>query len=93
MKHHAQHKAISDKYCPRFGEIAVEKGFITAEELDAALRIQLEDELAGRPHRYLGVILFDNDWMTGEQIDEVLTTLFKRLRAESPLRGPAFDAA
>ena len=93
MEHHAEHKDISDKYCPRFGQIAVEKGFITPQQLVTALRIQDDDSRAGRPHRYLGVILFDSDWMTGEQIDEVLTTLFRRLRAEQPVADPARGAA
>lgn len=93
MEHPAEHKEISDKYCPRFGQIAVEKGYITPDQLQVALCIQHEDSIAGRPHRYLGVILFDNDWMSGGQIDEVLTTLFRRLRAEGlhvdPVRHPA----
>lgn len=75
-----QQREISRKYCPRFGEIAVERGFITKEQLESALRIQLDDDLAQRARRYLGVILFDKDWMTSEQIDEVLNLLFRRIR-------------
>lgn len=75
-----QQREISRKYCPRFGEIAVERGFITKEQLESALRIQLDDDVAQRARRYLGVILFDKDWMTSEQIDEVLNLLFRRIR-------------
>ena len=71
---------ISRKYCPRFGEIAVERGYITDAQLQRALRTQRDDECAGRAHRFLGVILFDQDWMTSEQIEDVLTRLFRRMR-------------
>jgi hypothetical protein len=73
-------KQMSQKYCPRFGELAVAMGFITGAQLDAALRMQADDEAAGRPHRLLGVILFDRDWMSGEQIERVLDALFRSLR-------------
>jgi hypothetical protein len=73
-------KQMSQKYCPRFGELAVAMGFITGAQLDAALRVQVDDEAAGRPHRLLGVILFDRDWMSGEQIERVLDALFRSLR-------------
>ncbi len=83
-----QQREISRKYCPRFGEIAVEKGFITKEQLESALRMQRDDELAQRARRYLGVILFDRDWMTSEQIEEVLNLLFRRIRlAQEPEAG------
>lgn len=78
--HNEQQRDISRKYCPRFGEIAVEKGFISEAQLNSALRIQVEDELAQRSRRFLGVILFDKDWMTSEQIEEVLYLLFRRMR-------------
>jgi len=87
--HSQQQRDISRKYCPRFGEIAVEKGFITEEQLASALRIQIEDELEKRARRYLGVILFDKDWMTSEQIEEVLNLLFRRMRDDGGLEDPA----
>jgi len=34
----------------RFGVIAVEKGFITKENLFEALKIQVEDDLSDKPH-------------------------------------------
>lgn len=75
-------KNISRKYGPRFGQIAVESGFITAAQLAEALSCQVHQELDGRGHRLIGQILFDKEWMSAPQIDQVLTTLFKRLRAE-----------
>ena len=44
---------VSKKYCPRFGQIAIEQGYITAEELKCALSLQVDDDIAGRDHRLL----------------------------------------
>ncbi len=66
-----------DQYCPRFGEIAVEKGFLNVEQLHQAMREQVDEDLANRPHRVLGAICFEHDWMSPEQIDEVLYIMFK----------------
>jgi hypothetical protein len=74
-------KELSEKYCPRFGMIAVDLGFVTPEQVKKALSEQVDDNLAGRPHRLLGRILLDNGSMTPQQIDQVLDELFKRDRA------------
>ena len=68
------------QYCARFGVIAVELGFLQAEQLQQALREQVEDNLAQRPHRVLGAICFDHGWMTPVQIEEVLNQMFQRNR-------------
>ncbi len=47
------------KYCERFATIAVEKGYITAEQATAALAEQLGDDLARKRHRLIGHILFE----------------------------------
>lgn len=75
-------KDVSRKYCPRFGQLAVEMGFITESQLKEALASQIHDELCGRGHRLLGAILFDNDWMSGAQIDQVLNALAQKMRDE-----------
>jgi len=58
--------------CPRFGTAAVQLGYISAEQLKAALMEQLEDDLQGRPHRVLGAILAAKGWLGSEQITEIL---------------------
>jgi hypothetical protein len=73
-------KTISDKYCPRFGQTAVEMGFITESRLKEALCLQVDDELSGKKHRLLGSILFDRDWMTSDQIEQVMNALSKNTR-------------
>ena len=75
-------KDISRRYCPRFGQLAVEMGFITESQLKEALASQIHDEISGHGHRLLGAILFDNDWMSGAQIDQVLNVLAENMRNE-----------
>jgi len=81
------HKKISDKYCPRFGQTAVEMGFITADRLKAALSIQVDEDISGKGHRLLGSILFDKDWMSSEQIEIVLNSVLKKMRSEDELNN------
>ena len=66
------------KYCARFASIAVEKGFITAEQAKAALAEQLGDDLAHKKHRLIGNILFVKAWITPGEIDLVLKELFRK---------------
>ncbi|MBT3354960.1 MAG: DUF1471 domain-containing protein [Candidatus Scalindua sp.] len=68
-------KGISRKYCSRFGVISVNKGFVTADQLKAALIEQADDNIEGRPHRLIGRIFFEKSWMTDDQIDKVLNEL------------------
>jgi hypothetical protein len=56
----------------RFGVIAVEKGFITSEQLIKAMKIQIREELEGNKRRVIGVILRDKGYITITQVDEVL---------------------
>lgn len=65
-------QSVTEEYCSRFGQIAVEKGFITKEQLKAALSEQVDDNIANRRHRVLGTILFEKDWITPQQIEVVL---------------------
>ncbi len=71
-------RKLSKKYCPRFGKISVDMGFVTAEQLKEALAEQAEDSLSRKPHRLIGNIFFKNGWMTGEQIDIALNELSKK---------------
>lgn len=75
-------KKISQKYCPRFGQIAVESSFINEVQLAEALACQVHQELNGQVHRLLGEILFEKEWMSASQIDQVMTELLRRMREE-----------
>jgi hypothetical protein len=67
---------------PRFGQIAVEKGFITSDQLKAALSEQVDDDLSLRPHRVIGSIFFDRGWMTYQEIELVLKEMFKEAKKD-----------
>ena len=73
-------KELSEKYCHRFGMIAVELEFITADKVKEAMAEQVDDNLSSRPHRLLGRILLEKGWMSAQQIETVLNELFKRER-------------
>ncbi len=71
-------KKLSKKYCPQFGKIAVDMGFVTAEQLTEAIAEQAEDSLSKKPRRLIGSILFDHGWITRDQIDIVVYELFEQ---------------
>ena len=82
-------KQLSIKYCPRFGQLAVQFGLITERQLIEALASQVREELNGNDHRLLGEILFETEAMSAPQIDQVLTELFRRTRQEEQSTGPS----
>lgn len=59
----------------RFGTIAVEKGFITEDQLGEALTIQAKENVDEGKHRLLGRILLEQGLITASQLDEVLGTM------------------
>ncbi len=71
-------KNLLKQYSPRFGEIAIDKGFVTAEQLTEGIAKQAEDGLSNSRYRLIGSILFEHGWITKEQIDIVLCELFER---------------
>ncbi len=70
-------KKLAEQYFPRFGKIAIDMVFVTAQQLKEAITEQVDDDLADKPHRPIGKILFENGWITKEQIAIVLKELFK----------------
>jgi hypothetical protein len=59
----------------RFGVIAVEKGFVTADQVVEAMRIQIKEDVEKGKHRLIGVILVGMGVMNTSQVDEVLEEL------------------
>ena len=53
-------RKISEKYCNRFGIIAVDKGFVTADQLKETLTEQADDNLSNKPHRLMLILLLKN---------------------------------
>ena len=61
----------------RFGVIAIEQGFITKEQLMAALEIQVKEDLELGRHRLMGVILNEMGALDASQIKTVVNNLIK----------------
>jgi hypothetical protein len=62
----------------QFGIIAIEKGFITSDNLIEALKVQVEEDIEYKTHRLIGEILMERDYINPSQIQQVLNDLFKR---------------
>ena len=75
-------KYISNKYCRRFGQTAVEMDYITADELKEAINIQVDEDISGNEHRLLGAILFEKNRMSSAEIETVLNLMLKKMRAD-----------
>jgi hypothetical protein len=67
-----------EHYEKRFGIIAIEKGFITPENLVEAFKIQIKEDVDLQTHRLIGEILLDSGYMTTIEIQEVLDAVFKQ---------------
>lgn len=59
----------------RFGIAAVEKRFITSDQVIEALTIQVAEDLSIGTHRPIGKILLENELITLQQLDEVLKSM------------------
>ena len=59
----------------RFGAIAIEKGFISKEQLLEALQIQAEENIEKGTHRLIGQILIEKGYITQSQVDKVLAVI------------------
>ena len=59
----------------RFGSIAVKKGFITSEQLIEVLSIQATENVENNKHRIIGTILREKEYLSIEQIDEILKVM------------------
>jgi len=66
---------VKDRY-KFFGEVALEKRFVTAEQLYEALTIQARDKVEGKGERLLGQILLELGHMDENQIRNVLDILY-----------------
>jgi hypothetical protein len=58
-----------------FGELAFEKGFVTAAQLYKALTVQAKAEARGEPYRFLGEILLELGYLHDRQVLEILNEL------------------
>ena len=59
----------------RFGMIAVEKGFVTPEQIFEAIEIQVKENMEQKKHRFIGTVLVEQGYMRHSQIQEVLKAM------------------
>ena len=59
-------------YEKRFGVIAIDKGFITVDDLAKGLTVQVNEDRKIMPHRLLGEVFFHMGLMADTQVEEVL---------------------
>jgi hypothetical protein len=57
--------------------VAVQKGFITLDQLIEAIDVQAEESIEGRMHRLIGEILLEKGYISTPQIYEVLEERFE----------------
>jgi hypothetical protein len=55
-----------------FGTIAVYRNYVTFGQVQRALAEQMEDAVMRKPHRLLGNILLEKNWITEEQMKSIL---------------------
>ena len=70
---------MENNHHKRFGTIAVDKGYITDEQLVKGLEIQAKENVMEGKHRLLGQIFVDEGLLTEAQVDEILETMNQRL--------------
>jgi hypothetical protein len=55
-----------------FGEIAIEKGYLTLDQVRRALEVQREMAENGKGRRLIGVILVELGFLTAAQVADIL---------------------
>lgn len=78
---------------PRFGQIAVAMGFCGRSEIDAALRIQREQDGRGDRHRLLGILMVSEGLLSTTQLIDILKTIERQQQLRSGRSAPAVRAA
>ena len=66
-----------DTLAKRFGDIAIQKKFITKNQLLEAMTVQIEKQLERAEHKLIGAILIELGYMSEEQVSEVVETMSK----------------
>ena len=61
----------------RFGTIAIDKGYLTEEQLISALKLQVEEDISTGKHRLIGVILYDQGMLDATQIKDILDAMLR----------------
>ena len=57
---------------PLFGQVAIQRGFCTAGDVEKALKIQREQDRKGEKHRLLGIVMIGEGMLSTAQLIELL---------------------
>jgi hypothetical protein len=68
------------------GDILRELGFVTAEQIAEALKIQSSDKEQGQPHRLLGQILLDMGYCQSHELVQALQLQTELRLSDSRIR-------
>lgn len=71
---------LTERFEPRFGDVAISRGFITLERLIEAMTTQVREETEKGIRRLLGEIAMDLGFMTAESVEEVLKEMKKTFK-------------
>jgi len=63
----------------RFGTIAVNKGYISEDQLIKAFAMQAKQNVLEGKHRLLGQIFVEEGFLTNAQVDEILEIMNQKL--------------
>jgi len=59
----------------RFGAVAIQKGFITLDQLLEAMKVQIIEDLENVEHRLIGQILWERGYISADEIKEVIESM------------------
>ena len=74
----------SDRYRKLFGEVALENGFVTREQILEALDVQQQRKAVGKSIKLLGQILLELGHMDTEQVQQVIDILYPAGKKTNP---------
>jgi len=66
---------LKDRY-KFFGEVALEKKFVTTDQLYEALTLQARAKVEGRGEKLLGQVLLELGYLTEDHVRQVLDVLY-----------------
>jgi hypothetical protein len=58
-----------------FGQVAVRKGFVTPQQVDASLSLQTDLRRQGKPHKLIGMIMLEAGYLDTTQLIDILKSI------------------
>ena len=70
---------MASKPAKRFGQVAIENGFISPEQLTSALSLQAQEKLNDGRHQLIGEILVNQGFITPQQVKAILEIMNQQM--------------